>query len=274
MASSYTCGAFATTRTSIHRLRRLSGRDSAMATVSPTFASLFSSCATNRDVLRWVLPYTSWRPFRSTATTTVLSILSLTTVPVTCALTLIVFTRRDRRPARLHLCLALAQDRLDLREILANGAHLRRRLELPHRLLDAQPEQMVVELLLARAQLVDAEFPDLPDLHTAFSCAKRVANFVLIGSFAAASCIARRASVSVTPSISNITLPGRTTQTHCSGAPLPLPMRVSCGFFVMGLSGNTRTQILPPRLMKRVIATRAASIWRSVIHAGSIALRP
>ena len=64
------------------------------------------------------------------------------------------------------------------------------------------------------------------------------------------------------------------TQTHCSGAPLPLPMRVSCGFFVIGLSGNTRTQILPPRLTKRVIATRAASICRAVIQHGSIAFRP
>ena len=68
--------------------------------------------------------------------------------------------------------------------------------------------------------------------------------------------------------------PGRTTHTHSSGAPLPLPMRVSCGFFVIGLSGNTRTQILPPRLMNRVIATRAASICRAVIHAGSIAFSP
>ena len=97
---------------------------------------------------------------------------------------------------------------------------------------------------------------------------------VLIGSLAAASCIARRASVSFTPSISNMIRPGRTTHTHCSGAPLPLPIRVSCGFFVIGLSGNTRTQILPPRLMKRVIATRAASIWRSVIQHGSIAFSP
>src|SRR5688500_20180039 len=123
MASSYTCGAFATTRTSIHRLRRLSCRDSAMATVSPTFASLFSSCATNREVLRWVLPYTSWRTFRSTATTTDLSILSLTTVPVTCDLTLIVFTRRDRIPARLHQCLSLSTDSLSLPEILATECH-------------------------------------------------------------------------------------------------------------------------------------------------------
>jgi hypothetical protein len=37
-------------------------------------------------------------------------------------------------------------------------------------------------------------------------------------------------------------------------------MRVSAGFFVIGLSGKSRTQILPPRLMKRVIAIRLASI--------------
>ena len=104
--------------------------------------------------------------------------------------------------------------------------------------------------------------------------AKRVANLVLMGSLAAASCIARFASVSLTPSISNMIRPGRTTHTHWSGAPLPLPIRVSSGFFVIGLSGNTRTQILPPRLMKRVIATRAASICRAVIHAGSIAFSP
>ena len=68
--------------------------------------------------------------------------------------------------------------------------------------------------------------------------------------------------------------PGRTTHTHSSGAPLPLPMRVSCGFFVIGLSGNTRIQTLPPRLMVRVMATRLASIWRSVIQATSMALSP
>src|ERR1051325_11020207 len=68
--------------------------------------------------------------------------------------------------------------------------------------------------------------------------------------------------------------PGLTTATQYSGAPLPLPIRVSAGFFVTGLSGNMRIQILPPRLMWRVIAMPAASIWRSVIHAGSKLLSP
>src|SRR4029078_6603373 len=51
-------------------------------------------------------------------------------------------------------------------------------------------------------------------------------------------------------------------------------MRVSCGFLVIGLSGKTRTQILPPRLVNRVIATRAASIWRSVSQRRSTCFSP
>src|SRR5215471_12865350 len=68
--------------------------------------------------------------------------------------------------------------------------------------------------------------------------------------------------------------PGFTTATQYSGAPLPLPMRVSAGFFVTGLSGNTRIQTLPPRLTKRVMAIRPASIWRSVIQAASRVFSP
>src|SRR5215216_3664841 len=86
--------------------------------------------------------------------------------------------------------------------------------------------------------------------------------------------MASRAVFSSTPSISNSTRPGLTTATHPSGAPLPLPIRVSAGFLVMGLSGKTRIQIFPPRLMKRVIATREASICLPVIQAGSIAFNP
>src|SRR6266852_3801361 len=51
-------------------------------------------------------------------------------------------------------------------------------------------------------------------------------------------------------------------------------MRVSAGFLVTGLSGNTRIHTLPPRLRLRVSATRAASIWRFVTHPGSRALSP
>src|ERR1019366_1113148 len=59
-----------------------------------------------------------------------------------------------------------------------------------------------------------------------------------------------------------------------SGDPLPFPIRVSAGFFVIGLSGKMRIQTLPPRLMWRVSATRAASIWRAVTQPGSCACRP
>ena len=51
-------------------------------------------------------------------------------------------------------------------------------------------------------------------------------------------------------------------------------MRVSAGFFVYGLSGKTLIQTLPPRLILRVIATRAASIWRLVIQPRSRAFSP
>ena len=50
---------------------------------------------------------------------------------------------------------------------------------------------------------------------------------------------------SETPDISNSTLPGFTTATQYSGDPLPLPIRVSAGFFVTGLSGYILIHILP-----------------------------
>src|SRR5438477_4264899 len=51
-------------------------------------------------------------------------------------------------------------------------------------------------------------------------------------------------------------------------------MRVSAGFFVYGLSGKTLIQTLPPRLILRVIAIRAASIWRLLTQPFSSALIP
>src|SRR5215467_11278984 len=98
-------------------------------------------------------------------------------------------------------------------------------------------------------------------------------NFVLIGSFAAASSMARWAVARSTPSISKMIRPGLTTATQPSGAPLPLPMRVSAGFFVIGLSGKMRIQSLPPRLTKRVMATRPASICFPVTQAASVAFK-
>src|SRR5271156_5795840 len=82
------------------------------------------------------------------------------------------------------------------------------------------------------------------------------------------------AVASSTPAISNMMRPGFTTETQRSGAPLPLPMRVSAGFLVNGLSGKILIHSLPPRLMEREMATRQASICRSVIHAHSMAFKP
>src|SRR5437879_5857489 len=65
-----------------------------------------------------------------------------------------------------------------------------------------------------------------------------------------------------------------TTATQPSGFPFPLPIRVSAGFFVIGLSGNSRIHTLPPRFISRVSATRAASICRFVIHPGSSVISP
>src|SRR3984957_19101350 len=97
---------------------------------------------------------------------------------------------------------------------------------------------------------------------------------VLIGSFAAASANASRAIGSGTPSTSNMMRPGATRTTHSSGAPLPLPMRTSIGFFETGTSGKMRIQTRPARFMWRVSARRAASIWRAVTRSGSNAFRP
>jgi hypothetical protein len=43
---------------------------------------------------------------------------------------------------------------------------------------------------------------------------------------------------------------------------------------VIGLSGNNRIHTFPPRLIERVIATRAASICRAVIHPHSMDFNP
>ena len=63
-------------------------------------------------------------------------------------------------------------------------------------------------------------------------------NLVLTGNFWAANLKASFATSKGTPAISNITRPGLTTATNYSGAPFPLPILTSKGFFVMGLSGK------------------------------------
>src|SRR5207253_6279545 len=121
-------------------------------------------------------------------------------------------------------------------------------------------------------ELVVVEVAQLPRRHQTWS--SRRTNLDFTGSLCAARRIASRASGSDTPASSNMTRPGLTTATQPSGEPLPEPMRVSAGFLVTGLSGNTLIQTLPPRLILRVIATRAASIWRLVSQPPSSAFSP
>src|SRR5690348_3404605 len=51
-------------------------------------------------------------------------------------------------------------------------------------------------------------------------------------------------------------------------------MRTSAGFCDTGLSGKIRIQMRPPRLMCRVMARRAASIWRAVRRPRPVAFNP
>src|SRR5580765_5568902 len=183
----------------------------------------------NFEVRRWVLPYRPSRTCHSTATTMLFCILLLTTTPTFsdfCAIYPILWAGwagwagTGGKPASCLSCPSglscplLPLHRLHAREIAADRAHLVRRLELSHRFLDSHPEQLVGEIALPGAEFVGAQVAQFGGLHSIFSSAKRVANLVMIGSFAAASRIASRASFSVTPSISNSTRPGRTTHTH------------------------------------------------------------
>src|SRR5581483_244233 len=122
-------------------------------------------------------------------------------------------------------------------------------------------------------ELVVLEVVDLARLHDC-STPSRVTNLVRIGSLWPARRMASFARGSGTPASSNITLPGLTTATQPSGEPFPEPMRVSAGFLVNGLSGYTLIHTLPPRLILRVMAIRAASICRLESQPASSDLSP
>src|SRR5690606_13734808 len=221
------------------------------------------------------LPYSGCATRRSTATTTVFDILSLTTRPTRVL-------RRPRSCSWFWSCvsaivqLPLTQDRAHPRDVPPQRLDQARVLELLRRTAETQSEQLLACVRNSVLDLLDREIPDLRRLHSAppSPARSRSTTFDLTGSLAAASAKASRASSSGTPSISNITRPGLTTATHISGLPLPFPMRVTSGFFVTGLSGNTCVQTLPPRLMWLVFAVRAASICRFVTQPGSVACSP
>src|SRR6202521_1990251 len=212
---------------------------------------------------------------RVTCTIIVFSIFALVTTPVTSWRS----WRAGAGAAAVSLTIrfpqfALTQQSLDAGQILPRRSQLGDGLGLSGGELKAQPEDLLGQFILPLVQfrriLIAHFFNSLGHQ----SAPARLTKRVRIGSLCAASCIASCAVARSTPAISNITRPGFTTATHFSGAPFPLPMRVSAGFLVNGLSRKIRIQSFPPRLMNRVMATRDASICRSVIHAGSSALSP
>src|SRR5262245_53107211 len=195
---------------------------------------------------------TGWVKRRSTRTTTVLSCLSLTTTPcsmrfgISRLLRLGFRARGALRPGRLlargrRLAGALLRrDGLDPRDVAANLPHPRGVLELPRRPLEAQVEPLLLQLESLVVELIDGHVPEIFGLHVtslpAYS-AMRSMKRVLIGSLAAASPSASRATATDTPSTSNNTRPGLTLANQNSGAPLPEPIRTSSGFFDTGTSG-------------------------------------
>src|SRR5271170_3621267 len=82
MSVLYSARARSMTRTSIQDLRRDSCRHGLIDTVSPSWHSLLASCARSLVVRRMYLPYIGCFTRRSTETAMVLSILLLTTLPV------------------------------------------------------------------------------------------------------------------------------------------------------------------------------------------------
>src|SRR5450759_1712628 len=161
-------------------------------------------------------------------------------------------------------------------DVLPEHLDLHRILELARGLLEAEREEGLRPLLRLGDLLLGGPVEHGLDLHRHLTVARNVreTNRVLIPILSAARPKASRAVFSSTPSISKRMRAGRTTQTQPSGAPLPLPIRVSAGFFVIGLSGNTRIHSFPPRFTWRWTATRPASIWRAVSQPGSSACSP
>src|SRR5262245_27851014 len=238
-----------------------------MRTRSPTRLSLFSSCAFSFFDIRMTRWYRRFRYPRSTVTTRVCVISSETTTPSRFF------------PSPTGAALLLAEHRLGPRQVLPRLPQPRGILGHPHRELEAQIEDLFVELTPLLLELLFRQLAPLRRLHdqslrSGYSARVCDTNLVVMPIFWAAVRNASRATSSGTPIISYRMRPGFTTATHSSGLPLPLPIRVSAGFLVTGLSGNTRIQTLPPRLRLRVSATRAASIWRLVTQPGSCAFRP
>src|SRR6266851_2652787 len=200
---------------------------------------------------------------------TVLSPESLTTTPWRMRFGMLYPLRR--------CAAALAENGLDARDVAPHLAHPRGVFELAAGALETQVENLPAERVDLLGQLVERAGPEVGgrhSLHGSTPSPWRVTNRVPIGSLAAPSSKASRATSSGTPSSSNMMRPGFTRQIQNSGEPLPLPMRTSAGLLDTGTSGKIRIHTRPTRRIERVMVRRAASIWRAVIRPGSTAFSP
>src|SRR6201987_5210078 len=168
----------------------------------------------------------------------------------------------------------LAQHCLYAGDVAAYLPHSTSILKLAICTLEAQVEALSAEGVELLGQLIVGLRPHIRCFHQTISSPWRITKRVPIGSLAAARANASRAIVGETPSRSNMMRPGLIRHPQNSGDPLPLPMRTSAGFCDTGTSGKIRIQTRPARRIWRVIARRAASIWRAETRPGSAALSP
>src|SRR5690606_30508750 len=162
------------------------------------------------------------------------------------------------RPRFLHLGgnASLSLNGLDPRDIPLDLPDTRGVRQLADCLIKAQIAPLGAQLIEFLHQLRVAHRTDFVRLHAwpppvplsdpAATTSRRTTRH-FIGILWMARRSASSASSSRTPPSSNMTRPGFTTATQYSGLPLPLPMRVSAGFCVTGLSGKIRIQTFPPR---------------------------
>src|SRR5437870_2457791 len=115
--------------------------------------------------------------------------------------------------------LAFAQHRVDAGDVAPHLSEAAVVVELAGDVLEAQVEQLLFGLGQMGQELGVVHLAQLDGIHRTSS--ERVMNLAFIGSFWIARSIASRANVSLTPASSNMTRPGLTTATQCSGLPLP-----------------------------------------------------
>src|SRR5690606_14908429 len=128
------------------------GPDWTITSSSPIWHSLFSSCAMSRLAVRITLPYSGCRDVYSTRTTAVLSILLLTTLPVSLRLVFGIL---------LSLQLLLAENRLHPRNVPLGDANPVRVLKLAYFPLETQVEEFFLQLVQAGFQLARRQLPQI-----------------------------------------------------------------------------------------------------------------